>query len=334
MTKQEKYSSVEEGLLDIEKRKINQERLLRSHSTQTFLDESSNELRRRNYSKPTSYNKRLSYVMLNCTCTLFFLWVMVYIFFPSSDIDISWDKTILDIETSSVTRSVRVDIQNNNYYANKLKNLYIKEYVRTCNDSEDSRCDWQLVEEYSQEKGYLLLDGYEDIEMELNSVHKGIDVGEALDISEACLYNTLTIKFTASWKFSGTVNYFNNDIEKIYCEIKDPYELSLSSYAEDFKRPKEVNYVSVEEELLENDRIEQIKYNLRHSDYYGRNIKPPEKPDPHILYDEDPHKYRPMAEDSKDSKDIYRARQKKRKLIEQTSKKKLRGQEKLNNKYL
>jgi len=293
----EKHASdnIEEGLLEYEKRKLNREKLLRSYSTQTFLDESANEIGETRR-LPTFY-KRLSCVMINIFSTLFFLCLMMYVFSPSSSINISWDKTILDIETSSVTRSVKVNIKNNNFYGNKLQNLYIEEYVKTCNDPKDSHCDWQLVEEYSQEKKYFKLDGYENIDIDIDSVHIGIDIIEALDISEACLYDTLTIKFVASWKFGGAINYSNDSFEKVYCEIEEPYELSLSNYEEDFRHSERLDYIDIDTELLENDRIEQIKYNLRHADYISKKI-PPQKPDPHKLYAEDPHNYKSPFKDA------------------------------------
>ena len=261
---------VESVLLNEENKKTRREELLRSFSAKSFLNESSEEL---DTNSKLRMDRRLWYVMLY-TCLCFFgLWISMYAFVPSSDISISWDKTVLDIETSSVTRTIRVDIKNNNFYTNYLKKLYIEEYVRTCNDPKDEDCDWQLVEAYSQGEDSFEMDGYEDVELEIDSVHKGIDITKALDISEACMDDRLTLKFIASWKWSGVLKTYKNKIERVYCEIEDPYELSLSTYGYDIPSDPE-SFYRVDAKLLKNDRMEQIKRNLRFSKFQdGRFVQ-------------------------------------------------------------
>jgi len=183
--------------------------------------------------------------MMSCFLVI---WIFGLTLIPSSRVSVYWDNTILDIETSSVTRNIKVDITNNNWYNNYLSDLYVEEYVRTCNT-----CSWQLIEEYAQGDNNYNLEGYETIEMNINSVHKGIDISKALDISEACLNDSLNLKFKATWKLSGLSKSHTNTFEEIFCEINDPYELRLSS-----NYSWENDYTPIKE-----DRIEKIKNNLR-----------------------------------------------------------------------
>jgi len=177
--------------------------------------------------------------------------VFVYAVSPACGMDISWDSTILDIETHSVTRTVNVEVKNLNWYDNTIKDLTVEEYVRTCYG-----CDWELVEKYEQ-VGDLVMEGYEPEQIELRSVQQGIDVERALSISQACLANSLSIKFTASWNWSGVKRVYKNKIENVYCDMREPYELSMTGYAPEADRD-----LSIDAEILADDRIEQIKNNI------------------------------------------------------------------------
>jgi len=224
----------------------------RSNSAKNFLKESDDELKQRSQSRSPEPKYKES--VIGCKRTLYtmscflILWIFVLTLIPSSSVSIYWDNTILDIETSSVTRTIKADVTNNNWYNNNLSNLYIEEYVRTC-----KTCPWQLVEEYAQGDKVYNLEGYENVEININSIHKGIEVTKALDISEACLNDSLNLKFKASWNLSGLSKSHTNTFEDIFCEINDPYELRLSS-----NYGWENDYVPIKE-----DRIEKIKNNLR-----------------------------------------------------------------------
>ena len=173
---------------------------------------------------------------------------------PSCDVDVYWDKTVLDIETYSVTRTVTVDVTNLNWFANKLKQLKVDEYVRTCID-----CEWQLVGGYSQSED-LKLGPYQSERVSLNSTHQGIDVEKALDISRACLEDSLSIKFHSSWVYGGLFSTHQQEVEQVFCETQEPYELALTSYHAHEGRDLYVDFG-----LLEVDRIEQVKHNVANS---------------------------------------------------------------------
>ncbi len=228
---------------------LNRESLTRQ-SSKAFLDESKVEL----LPKTQPPKRGLCGCILRSICVMNVVLVGLLIFKPSCDLDVYWDKTILDIETYSVTRTVTVDVTNLNWFGNKLKKLDVDEYVRTCPD-----CQWQLVEQYSQ-TGDLEIGAYDSERVSLESTHPGINVEEALDISKACMDETLSIKFRSSWVYGGVFYTHQQDVEQVFCETQEPYELALTSYHTQRERDLYVDFG-----ILEVDRIEQMRHNVANS---------------------------------------------------------------------
>jgi len=196
-------------------------------SSKSFLDESERELNANSTSSISARNKQPMPTPCGCLlrtmCLMNAILVFVYAVSPACGMDISWDSTILDIETHSVTRTVNVEVKNLNWYDNTIKDLTVEEYVRTCYG-----CDWELVEKYEQ-VGDLVMEGYEPEQIELRSVQQGIDVERV----------------------------YKNKIENVYCDMREPYELSMTGYAPEADRD-----LSIDAEILADDRIEQIKNNI------------------------------------------------------------------------
>ena len=224
------------------------EKLIKQAS-KNFLEESARELKGESVAYAQDDSKRTVWGCL--FRTYIFLTAMlfgVFIFQPACNLDVIWDSTVLDIETYSVTRTVDVEVANLNWYDNKMKDLTVAEYVRTC-----YKCEWELVERYAL-AGEYTVEGYDQTVLSLESMHQGIDVERALEISKACVGESLSIRFEASWLWSGVRRGFKNQIEEVYCEFQEPYELSVTSYA-----PASTRDLTVDANILADDRIEQIK---------------------------------------------------------------------------